>query len=85
VTLVALNVDANEDEAAVRGHVDRHDLVGHFAVPPQGMLDTLVSEYGAEFVTPPTSPVILVDAAQSSARFLDRGVKPADELAELIE
>lgn len=84
MTLVALDVDPGEDAAAVRGHVERYDLEGRFAVPPQSLLDALVEEFGASFVTPPTSPLVLVEADKSSARLLRRGVKPASELAQEI-
>jgi hypothetical protein len=82
VTLVALNVDPNEDEAAVRAHVESNDLSGTFAVPPQSMLDALVGQFGAEFLTPPAVPVVLLDAEQTEARLLDRGVKSREELLE---
>lgn len=85
MTLVAINVDPNEDESAVRGHVDRHGLVGHFAVPPQSMLDDMVGEFGASLVTPPTSPVVLLSADQTEARLLERGVKTVDDLLAEIE
>ena len=80
MTLVALNVDPNEDGSAVADHAERNELAGTFAVPPQAVLDGLVTEFGADFVTPPTAPVILLDADQESARMLRRGVKDADDL-----
>ena len=82
MVLVALNSDPNEKDSDVASHVEKNDLVGYFAVPPQSMLDELVLEFDASILTPPTSPVILIEADQSSARLLRRGVKDSDELLE---
>ena len=81
VTLVAIDTDPNEDAEKVVGHIERHDLAGTFAVAPQEMTDMLVQQFGAEIITVPTAPVILLEADQSSARLLRRGVKDRDTLA----
>jgi hypothetical protein len=84
VILVALNTDPNEDEAAVLEHIENYGLEGRFAVAPQEMTDMLVQEYGADIVSVPTAPVVLVSPDQSSARLLPRGLKSVDEIqAEL--
>jgi hypothetical protein len=80
VILVALNTDPNEDEAAVLEHVEEYGLAGRFAVAPQSLTDTLVEEFGADIVSVPTAPVILVSSDQTSARLLPRGLKSVDEL-----
>ena len=84
VILVALNTDPNEDESAVRDHVEQYGLEGRFAVAPQEMTDMLVEEYGADIVSVPTAPVVLVSPDQTSGRLLPRGLKSLEELqAEL--
>ncbi len=84
VILVALNTDPNEDDSVVLEHVERYGLEGRFAVAPQEMTDMLVEEYGADIVSVPTAPVVLVSPDQTSARLLPRGLKSVDEIqAEL--
>lgn len=85
MTHVALDVDPNEDVDDVREHVERNDLVGHFAVAPQDMIDALFEQFGGSIVSPPTNPMILVDADQRSARLLPRGFKSVEVLLDELE
>ena len=85
VIVVALDIDANEDEAAVRAHIERNGFKGYFAISPPELTSALVDEYGTFIITPPLSPKILVDAGQSEAQVLERGVKSAEDLLELAD
>ena len=82
--VVALDIDANEDAAAVQEHIERNDFEGYFAISPPALTETLVDEYGAFMVSPPVSPKVLVNAAQTSAEPF-RGVASAEELLEMAE
>jgi hypothetical protein len=84
VVVVALDIDANEDEDAVREHIENNGFEGYFAISPSELTQTLVDEYGAFIVSPPVSPKVLVNAEQTSAEPF-RGVKSAEELLELAE
>lgn len=85
VVVVALDIDANEDEDAVREHIASNGFEGHFAISPPELTQTLTEEYGVFIVSPPLSPKVLVNADQTQAEALDRGVKSAEELLELAE
>ena len=80
VVVVAIGSDSTEGADQVASHAEENGFEGYFAVPPQEMLNTLQSEYGPDIITPPTAPVILISADQSTARLLDRGLKDADDL-----
>lgn len=85
VVVVALGIDANEDEAALRDHIERNGFKGYFAVSPPELTQALVDEYGTFIVTPPLSPKVLLNADQTEAEALARGVKPAEELKALAD
>ncbi|GAB4242289.1 MAG: hypothetical protein Kow00129_00690 [Thermoleophilia bacterium] len=83
--LVALDTDPNENEQKVREHVVRNGFTGHFAVAPSELTSELLEEFGPEIVAVPAAPVVLVSEDQSRARLLERGVKSADALTEVLE
>ena len=85
VIVVALDIDANEDEEAVRDHIERNGFEGYFAISPPALTQTLIDEYGTYIVTPPLSPKVLVNADQTGAEALGRGVKSAEELQALAD
>jgi hypothetical protein len=85
VVVVALDIDANEDADAVLEHIERNGFKGYFAVSPTELTQTLVAEYGTFIVSPPLSPKVLVNASQTEATALDRGVKTAEELRALAD
>ncbi len=82
VVVVALDVDQNEDAAAVVAHVERNDFAGRFAISPIELTRTLTAEFGNGIITPPRSPKVLVNADQTSAVYFD-GVASAEELLEM--
>jgi hypothetical protein len=83
VVVVALDIDANEDEEAVRGHIESNGFKGYFAISPPELTKALTDEYGVFIVSPPLSPKVLVNADQTQADALERGVKTAEELLEV--
>ncbi len=85
VVVVAIDSDSTENEDDVRAHVERNSFAGRFAVPPQDMLNQMVSEFGPDIITPPSSPVVLLSADQSSARLLPRGLKSVDDLRRELD
>jgi hypothetical protein len=83
--LIAIDTDPNEDAAAVADAVADRGLSGHFAVSPQMMTDALFEQFGADIVTPPSAPIILIDPAQEMPELMMRGVKSVDDLADAID
>jgi hypothetical protein len=85
VIVVALGIDANENEEAVREHIERNGFEGYFAISPPALTQALVEEYGTYIISPPLSPKVLVNADQTGAESLGRGVKSAEELQALAD
>lgn len=84
IVSVAINTDPNEDEARVRGHIERHGFDWHYAVASAEVTDSLIEEFGFGIVNAPQAPVILVCGDQTVHK-LRNGVKPADELVRSAE
>jgi thiol-disulfide isomerase/thioredoxin len=81
---VSLDTDPNEDDSAVRAHQERNGFDWYFAVSPSNLTQKLIDEFGLSFVNAPTAPVVLICEDQST-RFLENGVKSAEELKQEIE
>lgn len=75
VVVVGLDSEPFEEVEAVVKHVRDNDLSGTYAVATQEMMNAMVDQFGADIITPPTSPVVLLSADQSEARLLPRGFK----------
>lgn len=79
--LVALDTDANENAQLIKDAWKDRGLTEPVAIAPQEMTDALLRRFGPDIVTPPTAPIVLISADQTSARLLPRGLKSADDLA----
>ena len=85
VVVVAIDVDPNEDAQMVRDHIDRNDYEGVFVVAPIEMTEMLRDQYGSFIITPPLSPKVIVNADQTSADAMERGVKSAEDLRAVLD
>ncbi len=83
--VIAIDVDPNEDAQMVRDHIARNDYEGVFVVAPIEMTEMLREQYGSYIITPPLAPKVVVNAQQTSAEAMTRGVKPADELRAALD
>lgn len=84
VVSVSLDVDPNEDEARVLGHLQRNGFGWRFAISPPEMSKLLADEFGFNVLNPPSTPIIIIDRQQQS-HLLRFGVKPASELITEIQ
>jgi cytochrome oxidase Cu insertion factor (SCO1/SenC/PrrC family) len=83
VISVSLDIDPNEDEARVQGHLDRNGFTWRFAVAPREMARALSDEFGFNVLNPPSTPVIIIDRSGVS-HLLPFGIKSsATMVAEL--
>ncbi len=80
---ISLDVDLNEDAAALKAYVLEYGLVGHFAVAPLLMDRALGNLYSAEYLNPPLSPMMIIDRF-GEVHHLPYGRKPAEALIELL-
>jgi len=83
VTSVALNIDPNEDADKVRQHAEDNGFDWRYAVSPQPVTDSLVSQFGSSMTVAPRVPKVRV--CEDGATRLDDGVKSADWLADAMD
>lgn len=80
--MIGIDVDPNEDAALLRRYVDGEGWAWRWAVAPRELVRALVDAYGTQFSTPPTEPMLVVDAqGQPHAVF---GHKDEAKLRELV-
>ena len=78
--LIALDTDANENADLIKDAWADRGLTEPVAIAPEEMTTQLVQQFGPDMVTPPTAPIVLISADQTSARLLPRGVKSVEDL-----
>lgn len=84
--VVALEIDENRDADAVRDRAQgRASDSSRWVVSPKALTDLLVEEFGPSVIVPPTAPIIVIDAEQTSATLMGAGPKNAAELAEAVD
>jgi len=81
-TSVTVDIDPNEDEELVREYVEKFKFGGSYVIAPREFTEMLLDEFGFGIVSAPSVPVVLV--CDDSYRFLKRGIKDADDLAEAV-
>ena len=79
VVFITLEIDANEHEATVLEHADRHGFGWFFAISPLELSSQLEAEFGTNFLNPSSSPILVLDVEQG-AHLLRYGHKSAEEL-----
>jgi cytochrome oxidase Cu insertion factor (SCO1/SenC/PrrC family) len=80
---VGLDIDPNENAAALKASVDTNGYYGHYALSPVENTQILLDKFGVQVITPASAPVILV-TPDGTAQMLPAGIKSAEELQELI-
>jgi len=83
--LIAIDTDTNEDAELIRTAVAERDNKGFFVIAPEAMAAELVQEFGPRIVTPPTVPIVVIDADQKAPVFMRQGQKPLEELNAAVE
>jgi hypothetical protein len=84
IVLISLNLDQSEDKRSIGGYVNKHGFDWYFVLPPPGMKDDLVDDFGLDIINPEKVPVVLI-CKDLSSRILDQGVKSADTLLGEID
>lgn len=76
---LGIGVDPNEDEALLASHVEKHGFDWMFAVAPTAVIDEISQLYGAQFLNPPATPMLIIDK-QGNPHPLPFGIKSAEDL-----
>lgn len=81
---MSLDTDPNENVETVRQRQETNGFEWNFTVSSPDLTQQMIDEFGFEFVTAPSAPVVLVCPDQSYC-LLERGVKTADRLRGEVE
>lgn len=84
VIIISLNADPNEEEEAVRKHIEENEFDWYYAISPKQMTDDLMDKFGFIILNAPASPIVLICEDQSYS-LLPSGVKRVAELKEAIK
>jgi len=81
---IALDVDANENDATLKAHAAMNDFDWRYAVAPAAVAREIGNLYGAQFLNPPSAPIFIIDR-EGKAHPLAFGVKSAQDLKTAVE
>jgi thiol-disulfide isomerase/thioredoxin len=82
--MVSINVDQNEDDAAVQEHANSNGYDWQWVTPPSAVTESLVDEFGSSITVPPSVPMVLL-CPDGSYRRLDDGVKSPETLQSALD
>ncbi len=80
---LGLGIDPNEEAALLKAHTDQHGYGWRYAVSPPEVSREIAELYGAQFLNPPSTPMLIIDR-QGQAHPLPFGVKDAQTLQEAL-
>ena len=81
---ISLDIDSNEGSDILEAHAARNGFDWLFAVAPVDVAREIGNLYGAQFLNPPSTPILLVDRT-GEVHLLPFGIKSADDLIKEIE
>jgi cytochrome oxidase Cu insertion factor (SCO1/SenC/PrrC family) len=81
---VSLDVDINENDAALREYASNYGFDWHFAVAPIEVARALGNLYTAQYLNPPLAPMLIIDR-QGNVHHLEYGIKNAEKLQEFVK
>lgn len=84
VVSVALDIDLNESQELLREHATRNGFDWHYAIATQEVARQIGADFGQQFLTPPSVPMLLIRPDNSVVAF-PFGIKSAEELAAFVE
>lgn len=81
---IGLDIDPNEDASKLLGFVNDKGFDWVYAVSPADVSRDLSSLYGAQFLNPPSTPMLVIDR-HGNVHLLPFGIKSADDLLNAIQ
>lgn len=81
---LGLDIDPNEDAARLVGHADKNGFDWLYAVSPVEVSRQLGDLYGAQFLNPPSTPMLIVDR-HGQVHALPFGIKSAEDLQAALQ
>lgn len=81
---VSLDVDINEDNAALKEYAYGYGFDWHFAIAPIEVARALGNLYTAQYLNPPLAPMLIIDR-KGNVHHLEYGIKDAATLQAAVE
>jgi hypothetical protein len=81
---LGLDIDPNENITDLKGYVEKNGFHWWYAVAPLDVARELGQLYGAQFLNPPSTPMLIIDR-QGNMHPLPFGIKSADQLMESLQ
>jgi len=81
---LGLDIDPNEDGASLKSYIDANGFDWYYAVSPADVSREISSLYGAQFLNPPSTPMLIIDR-KGVTHPLPFGIKSADELMQALQ
>lgn len=84
VVSISLDIDVNEDASGLKDYVSEYGFEWRFAIAPLEIARALGNLYGANYLNPPLSPMLVIDR-NGEVHPLDHGKKSAEMLYESLK
>ena len=81
---IGLDIDLHENAVDLKKYVESRGFDWLYAVPPADVVREIGNLYTAQFLNPPSTPILIVDR-QGMAHPLPFGIKSADTLAQSVK
>ena len=81
---IGLDIDPNENAVDLKKYVESKGFDWYYAVPPADVTREIGNLYTAQFLNPPSTPILIVDR-KGVAHPLPFGIKSADDLAAAVK
>lgn len=81
---LGIDIDPNEDAAKLKEFTEANGFDWTYVVAPADVSSDISSLYGAQFLNPPSTPMLIIDR-KGKAHPLPFGIKSADELLEALQ
>jgi len=82
--ILGLDIDPNEDANTLKSYVAKNGFNWWYAVAPAEVIRDIGNLYGAQFLNPPSTPMLIIDR-QGGVHTLPFGVKSASDLMQAFE
>jgi cytochrome oxidase Cu insertion factor (SCO1/SenC/PrrC family) len=81
---LALDIDPNENDSVLKAHAANRGFDWMYAVTPTEVAREIGQLYGAQFLNPPSTPMLIIDR-QGKAHPLPFGIKNGNDLKAALE
>jgi thiol-disulfide isomerase/thioredoxin len=81
---IGLDIDTNENAVDLKTYTENNSFDWIYAVAPEEVTREIANLYGAQFLNPPSTPILIVDR-NGQAHLMPFGIKSAEDLLKFIE